>query len=427
VKKLAARRAGPDHPSTVARSRRALLWTSTTNFGEGLPWSFLHQMCAEFLTATGASTLQVSSTSAFHFAVTLKFLWSPFVDLFGRKRTWLWVMQIALGVGMFVVAAIAPHGTLRAFWTVAGVLAILSAVHDVACDGFYLQALSPREQATFAGTRTAAFKLATIIGSSALVYLAAKTNWTIGFGAAGVLMLIAAVVNRAVMPIPPEHHPDEELHRSKVEAFFAAYASFIRQPQALLVLAFLFLYRIGDIMMFNLSKPLLRELGVTTAQRGILNGFQIGVATVGAILGGLIVGRRSLARTLTPIAYLQNLSILLYVAMAVLRPHLPGIVCITLYEQLVGGIGMTAYSIFMMQRCRSMFSASHFAFITVIVSLASTVSGIVSGFVAQRFGFSLALTIAFLCSVPSLVLVFFVPKTPIESNPDPVAAAGEGG
>jgi MFS transporter, PAT family, beta-lactamase induction signal transducer AmpG len=401
----------------ASRSKRALLWTSTTYFGEGLPWSFLHQMCAEFLTATGASVVQVSATSAFHAAVTLKFLWSPFVDLFGRKRTWLWVMQLVLGLGMFAVAAIAPHGTRRAFWIVAGVLAILSAVHDVACDGFYLQALGQEDQATFAGTRTAAFKLATIVGSSALVYLAAKTSWTLGFGAAGVLMLVTGAVNRSLMPIPAEHHPDAELHRSKASAFLAAYASFIKQPQALLVLTFLFLYRVGDIMMFNLSKPLLRELGVTTAQRGILNGFQIGVATVGAILGGLIVGRRTLARSLTPIAYLQNLSILLYVAMAACRPHLPGIVCITLFEQLVGGVGITAYSIFMMQRCRSMFSASHFAFITVIVSLASTLSGIISGFVTQRAGFPIALSIAFLCSVPSLVLVFFVPKTPIEPDP----------
>jgi PAT family beta-lactamase induction signal transducer AmpG len=399
------------------RSKRSLLWTSTTYFGEGLPWSFLHQMCAEFLTATGASIVQVSSTSAFHGAVTLKFLWSPFVDLFGRKRTWLWVMQLVLGLGMFAVAAIAPHGTLRAFWIVAGVLAILSAVHDVACDGFYLQALNQDDQATFAGTRTAAFKLATIVGSMGLVGLAAKTNWTIGFGAAGVLMLVTGVANRSLTPIPPEHHPDAELHRSKASAFFAAYASFIKQPQALLVLTFLFLYRVGDIMMFNLSKPLLRELGVTTGQRAVLNGLQIGVATAGAILGGLIVGRRTLARSLVPIAYLQNLSILLYVAMAVGRPHLPGIACITLFEQLVGGIGVTAYSIFMMQRCRSMFSASHFAFITVIVSLASTLSGIISGVVAQRVGFPIALSIAFLCSVPSLVLVFFVPKIPIEPDP----------
>ena len=213
------------------RSKKSLLWTSTTYFGEGLPWSFLHQMCAEFLTATGASVVQVSSTSAFHGAVTLKFLWSPFVDLFGRKRTWLWVMQLVLGLGMFAVAAIAPHGTLRAFWIVAGVLAILSAVHDVACDGFYLQALDQDGQATFAGTRTAAFKLATIVGSSALVYLAAKTSWTIGFGAAGVLMLVAGVANRSLMPIPAERHPDAVLHRSKVSAFFAAYRRSSSSPK----------------------------------------------------------------------------------------------------------------------------------------------------------------------------------------------------
>ena len=108
-KKLAAPRAGPDHRWTVekpaAKSRKDLLWTSTTYFGEGLPWSFLHQMGAEFLTAIGASNAQVGMTSALHGAVTLKFIWSPIVDLFGRKRTWLWLMQIILGLGMFVVAA----------------------------------------------------------------------------------------------------------------------------------------------------------------------------------------------------------------------------------------------------------------------------------------------------------------------------------
>ena len=38
------------------KSRRALLWTSTSYFGEGLPWSFLHQMATEFLTAAINST-----------------------------------------------------------------------------------------------------------------------------------------------------------------------------------------------------------------------------------------------------------------------------------------------------------------------------------------------------------------------------------
>ena len=95
-----------------AKSKRALLWTSTTYFGEGLPWSFLHQMAAEFLTAIGASNAQVGMTSALHGAVTLKFLWSPIVDLFGRKRTWLWVMQIILGLGMLGVAAMSRRAAI---------------------------------------------------------------------------------------------------------------------------------------------------------------------------------------------------------------------------------------------------------------------------------------------------------------------------
>jgi PAT family beta-lactamase induction signal transducer AmpG len=84
-------------PQAKPKAKKDLLWTSTTYFGEGLPWSFLHQMAAEFLTAIKASNVQVGMTSALHGAVTLKFLWSPLVDLFGRKRTWLWVMQLILG------------------------------------------------------------------------------------------------------------------------------------------------------------------------------------------------------------------------------------------------------------------------------------------------------------------------------------------
>ncbi len=90
------------------RSRHDLLWTSTTYFGEGLPWSFLHQMGTEFLTALRVSNSQIAATSLLHLAVTFKFAWSPALDLFGRRRTWVWVLQLVLGGGMLAVAALAP-------------------------------------------------------------------------------------------------------------------------------------------------------------------------------------------------------------------------------------------------------------------------------------------------------------------------------
>src|SRR3984957_17315696 len=186
------------------RSKRALLWTSTTYFGEGLPWSFLHQMGTEFLTAIGASKTQIGSTSLLHLAGTFKFAWSPALDLFGKRRTWLWVLQLVLGLGMFAVAAVAPSRNLTAFWLVVSALAIVHATHDIACDGFYLQALDKHDQALYLGTRLGAYRLGMVVGSAGLVVLAGKTSWLWGFGAAGVLMILTAVVNAAIMPHPPE-------------------------------------------------------------------------------------------------------------------------------------------------------------------------------------------------------------------------------
>ena len=311
------------------RSKRALLWTSTTYFGEGLPWSFLHQMGTEFLTAIGASKTQIGSTSLLHLAVTFKFAWSPALDLFGKRRTWLWVLQLVLGLGMFAVAAVAPSRNLTAFWLMVSALAIVHATHDIACDGFYLQALDKHGQALYSGTRLGAYRLAMIVGSSVLVVLAGKTSWLWGFAAAGVLMILTAVVNAAIMPHPPERAPAGQVaadgaHRPPAVAFIDAFRSFITQPQAALVLSFMLFYRLGDIMMFAMSKPLLRDLGVDTAHRGLLNGLGTGASILGVVLGGAFVARRGLARALVPLIYVQNLGIPLYIGMAVWKPHLAG-------------------------------------------------------------------------------------------------------
>ena len=400
----------------MARSKKAL-WTSTTYFGEGLPWSFLHQMCSEFLTAIGASKTQISSTSLLHLAVTFKFVWSPLVDIFGRKRTWLWVMQILIGVGMFVVAAVAPSRNLTLFWLAVGILAVMHATHDIACDGFYLQALDRKDQALYSGSRLAAYRVAMIVGSSPLVYLAGRTSWLLGFGAAGVLMLLVALFNAWVMPHPPEHHPQDLAPAdggSKGAVFVQAFKSFLAQPQAALVLSFMLFYRLGDIMMFAMSKPLLRDLGVDTAHRGILNGFG-GVASIaGTIAGGLIIARKGLGRCLVPMIYFQNLAIPLYIAMAVFKPPLAGIATVVLIEQLAAGFGMAASTVFLMQRCRTAFSASHFAMATSVVSVASTFSGYISGPLNEALGHPMFFTVAFIASLPSLVLVLIVPKTPLE-------------
>jgi PAT family beta-lactamase induction signal transducer AmpG len=419
---LAARGAARDDAAmnpAPTRSRRTLAWVSTANFGEGLPWSFLHQMATEFLTATKASNTQIGATSLFHLAVTFKFLWSPVVDLFGSKRSWVIATQVVLAGGMVAVAAASAATGFALFWVVASLLAVVHATHDIACDGFYIHALEDRDQALYSGVRTAAFRVAMIVGSSVLVYLAGRTSWVLGFSAAGLLMLATALVNAALLPRPAGRAPaggEPGKPGAKAAAFWAAYRSFLAQPQAAVVLAFMFFYRLGDIMMFAMSKPLLRDIGVDTAHRGLLNGLGTFVFIVGSIVGGGLIARRSLARTLGPILYLQNLAIPLYIAMAVIKPRFGGVIAIVLVEQLVSGIGASAHVVFLIQRSRGLFSASHYAFATAVVSLGSTLSGYLSGPLNQHFGHPIFFTLAFVAGWPALVLVWFVPKKPAEDR-----------
>jgi len=422
----------PSPNAAPPRSRRTLLWTATTYFGEGLPWSFLHQIATEFLTAIGASKTQIGSTSLLHLAVTFKFVWSPLVDLFGRRRTWLVLLQLILGAGMFVVAAISATRNMAAFWTALGVLAVLHATHDIACDGFYLQALNKAAQALYSGVRIAAFRVAMIVGSSVLVVLAGQTSWTLAFGGAGALMILIALVNMAVMPriedaapatpVPLTDDPaagadpGTAAGASKAERFFAAYRSFLSQPRAPVVLAFMFFYKLGDIMMFAMSKPLLRDIGVDTSHRGLLNGLGTFTFILGSVAGGALVARAGIERCLAPMTLFQNLAIPFYVLLAVVKPRFAGIVPVVLFEQFASGIGGAAHVVFLMRRCRAAFSASHYAFATAIVSLGSTLSGYASGPLNEALGHPWFFTVAFIASWPSLVLVWIVPKTEVEPS-----------
>jgi PAT family beta-lactamase induction signal transducer AmpG len=412
------------------KSRRALLWTSTSYFGEGLPWSFLHQMATEFLTQIRASNTQIGATSALHLAVTFKFLWSPLIDLFGRLRNWTVALQIVLGAGMIVVGAVASPNALPLFWTLLGILAVIHATHDIACDGFYLKALDRHDQALYSGVRTAAYRLAMLVGSGALVYLAARAGWKVGFSACGVLMIGVGLINAVVLPHPPSDNAKDRRRQRSAGAemtavdFLEAFKTFLTQPQAVRVISFMLLYRVGDIMMFNMSKPLLRDIGVDLKARALLNTVGITSFIVSSLLGGAIIARRGFDRCFVPMTYFQNFTILLYVLMAAIAPPFPVVLAIVITEQFASGIGNAAHVNFLMRRSRSLFSASHYAFATAVVALGSTVFGLLSGPLNTRVGHVWFFTCSFLATIPALVLVWFVPRGDVDAGRPP-GAPGE--
>jgi PAT family beta-lactamase induction signal transducer AmpG len=393
---------------TPTESRRSFtaLWTTSTNFAEGLPYSLVHQISAQFFTAAGASLEAIGLTSLYGLAWNLKFLWSPLVDLIGSKRKWLVSLELAMALIAALLIWPAADFDLALSAKIFLIIAFLAATHDMAVDGYYIQSLNDADQAAFSGLRVAAYRIALLVGNGALVVLAGMISWAACFLAAAAIMATLAFLHQGLLP-----KIQSPKNRLEISMIGEAFATFLRQPDIKIILAFILVFRAGDAMMFAMSTPLLRDLGYDTAARGFLSG-TVGTLTGigGAMGGGAIISRIGLRRCLFPFTLIQSLAIPAYAWMAYVKPGIIGVGTVVAIEQLAAGVGTAALVVFLMQRCSGNFQATHFAIGSALMSVAATVAGGLSGFVAAHVGFTLFFWIAFVVSWPGIILASLMPS-----------------
>ncbi|WP_437930003.1 MFS transporter [Sorangium sp. So ce291] len=415
----ARRSAAAGAPGAAARGASRGLWISSTYFAEGLPYAIAHKVAGEFFTAAGASLEIIGLVSLYGLPWNLKFLWSPLVDLHGSSRRWLVGAEIALAVILLGLAAAADSGALGLVAALFGLVAVAAATHDIAVDGFYLQALDKDAQAAFSGLRVGAYRLALLAGAL-LVAFAGWASFGASFAVAAVGLALLAGAHAVGLPRPAAAARPEAVAAPGAAAvpgaaaglrrYVEPFRAFLRQPGIASSLAFILCYRAGDALMFAMSSPLLKSLGLETAARGNVGGVGTVASIAGSTLGGVLIKRWGLARTIFPIALLQSLAILLYVALAWSRPALPWIVALVTLEQLVAGVGTAVLVVFLMRRCVDGYKSSHFAIGSALMSVSATFAGSVSGYLAARVGFTAFFAIAFAASLPGVVLSRWVPR-----------------
>ncbi|CAN5221404.1 hypothetical protein BH09SUM1_BH09SUM1_21830 [soil metagenome] len=161
-------------PDSRGRRTSPWAWVPTVNYAQGLQY-----MVVASLLSLVYKTMGMSDTDATLYpgwilmAWTLKPLWGPLVDRYWTRRNWTIWMQFTVGIcfGVSAFAMMTPHFfqiTLIAMW----VVALAGATHDIACDGFYMLALNPRQQAYFVGVRSTLFRIAMVTATGALPYVA---------------------------------------------------------------------------------------------------------------------------------------------------------------------------------------------------------------------------------------------------------------
>ena len=383
-------------------------WVSTTYFAEGLPYSIVHQVSAEFFTALGASLSTIGLTSLYGLAWNFKFLWSPLVDRLASPKKWVLACEVALALTVAALAWPAGLGLTGMVARLFVAVALVAATHDIAIDGFYMAALRPERQVEHVGLRIAAYRIAMVVGKGGLVALAGLVSFRVCFLVAGATLAGLAALHARSLPDPPRPtlatRSEAAVGHVDETSFARAFVTFFQKEKIGVSMAFLLTFRAGDAMLFAMNSPFLKELGLDTALRGVVQGLGGTLASIaGALIGARLIAKATLARALLPIAALQALALLLYVALAAVRPP-PGvwIAAVVLVEQLVAGIGTAAFAIFILGLARGRYQASHTAVATALMSVATTGAGAASGYLAEAIGFTSFFTVAFLAALPGV-------------------------
>ncbi|MBN1626990.1 MAG: hypothetical protein JW944_10745 [Deltaproteobacteria bacterium] len=192
------------------------VWTLTTYFAEGFPYTIIRIISSVFFRDMKVSLEAIGLTSLFGLPWVIKFLWGPQVDQFSTKRRWMLLMQALLVIMTMVVAFFTPVANgVKIIAVILFISAFIAATHDIAIDGYYMEALDEKGQAKFVGYRVMGFRIAMMTGTGIIVTIGAVTNWFIGYLSAGILLLLFFLYHIFFLPAPERvKRPASEIIRT---------------------------------------------------------------------------------------------------------------------------------------------------------------------------------------------------------------------
>jgi PAT family beta-lactamase induction signal transducer AmpG len=384
--------------------RTKLLWVAALYFASGLPFGIVNYLLPVFLRNEGTDLSTIGRViSDVGLAWTLKFLWAPMVDRFGRRRSWIILCQLGIAALTLWLIAADPIGARLVLWAILALLAALSATQDIAIDAYTIQLLDVRELGVANGIRVGAYRIAIIVTSGALVALAGSLGWSAVFMVAAAIMGALALL---VLGAPRRDRAPQ--HQSLLEPARAL----LDLPYLWAVVLFVLTFKLGDLAMQPMVAPFWVDRGLSEGQIGLIGTLSIGAAIGGALVGGVLTTRWGVFRALWILGLVQALSNLGYFLAARADTPRSAIYAAAMVEQVTWGLGTSAFLAFLMSVCEKRYAGTQFAVLTALYGLSRWMGGRYSGDLAEALGYAGYFLLTFAFALPAFALIPFIRRVP---------------
>ena len=404
-----------DHRKTLAEAilNKRMLICVFTGFTSGLPLYVLIQLVPGWLRVEGVGLAEIGFFALIGFPYTWKFLWSPVMDRFtlpflGHRRGWMLVTQLALLISIGALGFIKPDLSIWSVAYLAAAIAFFSASQDIVLDAYRRELLPDVELGLGNSIHVQAYRLSGLVPGSLALILADYIPWHTVFMVVALFMGVGLILTLVIQEAIANPSPPRTMRAAIIEPF----REFLGRKglqDAALILAFLFLYKLGDNMATALQTPFYIDVGFSLTQIGSIAKFSsLFSAIIGGLAGGVMMIRLGINRALWIFGVVQVVSILGFALLSEVgdNPWMLG-VAVSL-EYLGVGLGTAAFTAFIAQNTNPVFAATQFALFTALTSVPRTLANAVTGVIVEQTGWTTFFLLCTVLAIPGMLLLFKV-------------------
>ena len=400
---------------------RNMLICIFTGFTSGLPLYFLINLIPAWLRTENIDLKTIGLMSLIGLPFTWKFIWSPVMDavrppFLGRRRGWMLVTQIGLLLTLAAYAFLNPHQHLPIIIGLSVVVAFFSASQDIVLDAFRREILSDQELGLGNSIHVNAYRIAALVPGSLSLILADIMPWNSVFLITSLFMLPGLLMTLLLAQEPdmPPTAP-RTLTQTVVEPFQEFFSRKGTQ-QAILVLLFIFLYKLGDSMVTALATPFYLDMGFSKTDIGLIaKNAGLWPAVIAGILGGVWMLKLGVNKALWLFGVVQLVTILGFAWLASFGKF--DTITLTEKTMLAGIIGAEAFGVglgtacfvaYMARETNPAFTATQLALFTSLSAVPRTFMNASAGFLIEKMGYVNFFWLCFMLGIPGMLLLFKV-------------------
>lgn len=410
---------------------RKMLICLFNGLSAGMPLFFLYHLLPAWLRTEGVDLKTIGLFSLVGIPYTWKFVWSPLMDRYslpflGRRRGWMLLTQISLLVTMVLFGLFNPKQDILSIAVIATILAFFSASQDIVLDAYRRELLADNELGLGNSMYVNGYRAAVFIPGGLGLILADRLSWPMVFLVIGLFMLIGIVKTLLIEEACVEFRPPATLADAVVKPFREFFSRGGGIRSGVLILGFLFFYKLGDNLATALSTPFYLDLGFSKTVIGTLVKLvNFWAMLLGSLIGGATIYKIGINRSLWIFGFGQMFPILGFALLSEVGPNELLLGLVIGLEYLGVGLGTAALVAFMSKSTNKNFTATQFALFSSLIALPRSFANASSGFLIEGvkntdgiyynlfgawngLGYTNFFIFCTICAIPGMILLKWV-------------------